>query len=63
MTAAHLLVSEKKKKFMIHLEVIIGATCLFPGRGYPSLVLFGPLLFLLPFDHVLIRPFARREVK
>lgn len=66
MTSVHLLVSEKtkkQKKCMIHWELITGQLVIGPDTGYPRQGLFGPLLFLQPFGHVLISPFVKGKVK
>lgn len=65
MTSVHLLVSGKKKKksWFIIWKLLQGQLAIIPGIGYPSLDLFWPLFFLQLFDHLLISPFARREVK
>lgn len=65
MTSVHLLVSEKNthKKRMIHWELITGQLVIGPDTGYPRQGLFGPLLFLQPFGHVLISPFVKGKVK
>lgn len=61
MTSVHLLVSEKMSWFI--WKLLLGQLAIVPGTGYPSLGLVWPLLFLRPSDHLLISPFARREVK
>lgn len=63
MTSVHLLVSEKKKSWFIIWKLLQGQLAIIPGIGYPSLDLFWPLFFLQLFDHLLISPFARIEVK
>lgn len=65
MTLVHLLLSEKKnnkkKTRMIHWELITGQLTIGPDTGYPRQGLFGPLLFLQHFGHVLISLICQRK--
>lgn len=63
MTSVHLLVSGKKWHDSSSGSYFRASVAIIPGIGYPSLGLFWPLFFLQLSDHLLISPFARREVK
>lgn len=62
MTSVHLLVSKKKPHDSLG-NLLQANLSLCPNTGYPRQGLFGPLLFLQPFGHLLISPFVKGKVK